>query len=244
MRQFGLIGYPLTHSFSQRYFTEKFEREGIKDCGYSNFPLAGLSDMPAMLATPDLCGFNITIPYKEGVIAWLDRKDPVVEAIGACNCVRIEEGQLVGYNTDVIGFEQSFVRKLAAGHRHALVLGTGGAAKAVVYVLQRLGIDHRLVTRAENPQLGHLNYTEVDAALLETYTVIINTSPLGMFPHTEECPALPYEALTAKHYLFDLIYNPARTVFLRRAEERGAVVENGYDMLIGQAEESWRIWNS
>jgi shikimate dehydrogenase len=246
MRRYGLIGYPLTHSFSQRYFTEKFEREGIKDkdCTYSNFSLPQIGELTGVLADPELCGFNITIPYKEQVIGWLDEQDEVVQAVGACNCVRIRDGQLKGYNTDVIGFEQSFVPKLTGDHKKALVLGSGGAAKAVMYVLRRLGIDYRLITRANTPAEGSMNYTEVDSALLAEYTVIINTTPLGMHPRTEDCPPLPYEALTPRHYLFDLIYNPARTLFLQKGEERGAVVENGHEMLILQAEESWRIWNS
>jgi shikimate dehydrogenase len=244
MRRYGLIGYPLTHSFSQRYFTEKFEKEGITDCSYSNFSLPQIGDLTGVLDDPELCGFNITIPYKEQVIAWLDEQDEVVKAVGACNCVRIRNGQLMGYNTDVIGFEQSFLSQLTDDHKKALVLGSGGAAKAVMYVLRRLGIDYRLITRAGIPAEGSMNYTEVDATLLEEYTIIINTTPLGMHPRTEDCPPLPYEALTPRHYLFDLIYNPARTVFLRKGEERGAVVENGHAMLILQAEESWRIWTA
>jgi shikimate dehydrogenase len=244
MRKFGLIGYPLTHSFSQRYFTEKFEREGITDCTYSNFPLASLVDMPSVLAEPDLCGFNITIPYKQAVLDYLHSKSHVVAAIGACNCVRIEGGRLTGHNTDVVGFERSLVRHLAPHHSRALVLGTGGAAKAVEWVLQQLGIAYVLVTRRPRPGTTDMSYEQVTAEVLAEATLIINTTPLGMYPHTEECPPLPYEALTPRHYLFDLIYNPARTLFLRKGEARGAVVENGHEMLIQQAEESWRIWTA
>jgi shikimate dehydrogenase len=244
MRRYGLIGYPLTHSFSQKYFTEKFEREGITDCTYSNFSLPQIGELAGVLADPELCGFNITIPYKQAVLDYLHSKSDVVAAIGACNCIRIEGGQLTGYNTDVVGFEQSMVRHLAPHHSRALVLGTGGAAKAVEWVLQRLGIEYVLVTRRPRAGSADMSYQQVTAEVLAEATLIINTTPLGMHPHVEECPPLPYEALTPRHYLFDLIYNPARTLFLRKGQERGAVVENGHEMLILQAEESWRIWNA
>jgi shikimate dehydrogenase len=243
MRRYGLLGYPLTHSFSQQYFTEKFEREGIADCSYSNFPLPDIDGLRGILSDAALCGLNVTIPYKEKVIPFLHDRSPVVSEIGACNCIKIEGSRLTGYNTDVIGFEQSLVRKLGDHHRQALVLGTGGAAKAVEYVLRKLGIGYRLVTRRPRPDTGDMGYEEVDARLLDAFTLIVNTTPLGMHPKVSDCPPLPYEALTSRHYLFDLIYNPSRTLFLQRGEERGAVVENGYEMLILQAEESWRIWN-
>ncbi|GGB25740.1 shikimate dehydrogenase family protein [Puia dinghuensis] len=242
MRRYGLIGYPLTHSFSQRYFSEKFEREGIKDCVYDNFSLVSIDELAAVLADAELCGLNVTIPYKEQVLAFLDERSPVVAAIGACNCIRIDGGRLTGYNTDVVGFEQSLLPKLGSHHRRALILGTGGASKAVEYVLGKLGIDYRLVSRRPRPGTNELWYEQVDAALLSEYTVVVNTTPLGMYPHTEECPPLPYEAVGPEHYLFDLVYNPARTLFLQKGEERGAVVENGHAMLVIQAEESWRIW--
>jgi shikimate dehydrogenase len=244
MRKYGLIGYPLTHSFSQRFFTEKFGREGISDCVYSNFSMAGIDELSGVLADPELRGLNVTIPYKEKVIPFLHGQSPVVAETGACNCIRIEGRKLVGHNTDVVGFEQSLARKLGDHHRQALVLGTGGAAKAVEYVLRKLGISYRLVTRKPRPDTGDLGYEQVDNAVIGGYTLIINTTPVGMYPRTEEAPPLPYEALTSRHYLFDLIYNPERTLFLQQGEERGAVVENGYDMLILQAEESWRIWNA
>ena len=244
MRKYGLIGYPLTHSFSQRFFSEKFEREGVSGAMYSNFSLAGIDELSAILADPELRGLNVTIPYKEQVISFLHGQSPVVAEIGACNCIRIEGGKLIGHNTDVVGFEQSLARKLGDHHRQALVLGTGGAAKAVEYVLRKLGIFYRLVTRRPRPDTGDMGYEQVDAAVLAEHTLVINTTPVGMYPKVEEMPPLPYDALTPRHYLFDLIYNPARTMFLQQGEERGAVVENGYDMLILQAEESWRIWNA
>jgi shikimate dehydrogenase len=243
MRRYGLLGYPLTHSFSQKYFTEKWEREGIADCSYTNFSLPGIDELPGVLLDADLCGLNVTIPYKEKVIPFLHDRSAVVSEIGACNCIKVEGSRLTGYNTDVVGFEQSLVRKLGDHHREALVLGTGGAAKAVEYVLKKLGIGYRLVTRRPRPDTADMGYEEVDASLLAAYTLIVNTTPLGMHPKVSDCPPLPYAAVTSRHYLFDLIYNPSRTLFLQKGEERGAVVENGYEMLILQAEESWRIWN-
>lgn len=244
MKRYGLIGYPLSHSFSQRYFTDKFEREGIRDCVYSNFSLPAIGELSSVLADPALCGLNVTIPYKEQVMPFLDARSAVVEEIGACNCIQIEAGQLTGHNTDVVGFGQSLVRRLASHHRQALVLGTGGAAKAVEYVLRKLEISYRMVSRRPRPDTGDLGYDQIDAGVMAEATLIINTTPVGMYPRVEECPPLPYEAVTPRHYLFDLIYNPERTLFLQRGEARGAVVENGHEMLVLQAEESWRIWNA
>jgi shikimate dehydrogenase len=243
MRRYGLIGYPLSHSFSQKYFTEKFEREGIKDCAYSNFSLSSIDELPAVLADTQLCGLNVTIPYKQQIIPFLAELSPVVESIGACNCVRILKGQLIGHNTDVVGFERSLAGKLKPYHRQALVLGTGGASKAVEYVLRKLGIGYRLVSRRPRPDTGDLGYDGVDGGIIAEALLIINTTPVGMYPNVGECPPLPYEALTPRHYLYDLVYNPERTLFLQRGAERGAAVENGHEMLILQAEESWRIWN-
>ena len=242
MKRYGLIGYPLSHSFSQRYFTEKFDREGIRDCSYSNFPLSSIDELPGVLADAELCGLNVTIPYKQQVMSFLDVLSPVVAAIGACNCIKIAGGVRTGYNTDVVGFSQSLVKHLEPHHRQALILGTGGAAKAVEWVLGELGISYRSVTRRPRPETGDLGYGDVDAAVLETHTLLINTTPLGMHPKTEECPPLPYAALGPRHYLFDLIYNPERTLFLQKGAARGATVENGHEMLVLQAEESWRIW--
>ncbi len=241
MRKFGLIGYPLTHSFSQRFFTEKFLREEIRDCSYTAWSLPEIAELPPLLADPELCGFNVTIPYKEQVLPYLDIQSEVVRAIGACNCVRVVGGRLLGYNTDVFGFEQSLVKKLQPHHTQALVLGTGGAAKAVGWVLEKLGIGYRYVSRKGGAQ--NLSYEDVDGPLLLSHTLLINTSPVGMYPKVEECPPLPYEAIGPRHYLYDLVYNPERTLFLQKGAERGATVENGYEMLILQAEESWRIWN-
>jgi shikimate dehydrogenase len=243
MKRYGLIGYPLTHSFSQRYFTEKFEREGITGFSYVNYALPSIGELSGVLRDPELCGLNVTIPYKQQVIPYLDARDEVVGAIGACNCIKIVEGRLSGYNTDVVGFGKSLGRHLEGHHRRALVLGSGGAAKAVEWVLGRLGISWLTVSRQPLSGSGSIGYEDVDTGLLAEHTLVINTTPLGMYPHTDECPPLPFEAVTSRHYLFDLIYNPAKTLFLQKGEARGATVENGLEMLVLQAEESWRIWN-
>src|SRR5258708_1225775 len=244
MRKFGLIGYPLSHSFSQRYFTEKFEREGIADASYSVYPLAQIGELTALFGDPELCGLNVTIPYKEQVLPFLDGRNEVVQEINACNCIRIEKGKRVGYNTDVVGFRESLLKKLQPHHEQALIFGTGGASKAVEYVIKKLGIPYRFVSRRPRPSTTDLSYEQVDASLLRSCTLLVNTTPLGMYPKPEDCPQLPYEAIGSRHYLFDLVYNPEKTSFLQKGEERGAVIENGYEMLILQAEESWRIWNA
>ncbi|TDX00663.1 shikimate dehydrogenase family protein [Dinghuibacter silviterrae] len=263
MRLFGLIGYPLGHSFSKKYFTQKFQDEGITDCRYELFPIPVITDLPGLLASqPDLCGLNVTIPYKEQVLPYLF--DPGQAAlVGACNCIVVRDGRLYGYNTDVAGFRESFRPGLRPFDRHALILGTGGASKAAAFALAELGIGYRHVSRSGavgagaavggasaatpggpfGPEGPTLRYDEVTPALLETYTVLINCSPVGTFPHVDEAPALPYAALSARHYLFDLVYNPEKTRFLAEGEARGAVIRNGYDMLRIQAEEGWAIWN-
>lgn len=243
MRKFGLIGYPLTHSFSQRYFTDKFQREDIRDCIYTAFPIPSIDRLTAILTDNGLSGLNVTIPYKEQVLPFLRVRSEVVQSIGACNCIRIRDGVCEGFNTDVVGFERSLLSHLKPTHTKALVLGTGGAAKAVEYVLNKLGIVYRLVSRKPVPGSGQLGYEEVDGPLLLSHTLLINTTPVGMYPNVQECPPLPYEAVNERHYLFDLVYNPERTLFLQKGAERGALVENGYSMLVIQAEESWKIWN-
>ena len=243
MRRFGLIGYPLGHSFSKKYFTEKFEREGISGNAYELYPLEHIGQLEELLVSnPDLAGLNVTIPYKEQVIAYLDCVSSVVEEIGACNCIRIENGQLMGHNTDVIGFSRSLLPKLKPHHKKALVLGTGGSAKAVAYTLKELGISFLQVSRT--PGEGMIGYEEIDQSMLETHTLLINTTPVGMYPDIMKAPVIPYEFIGGEHYLFDLVYNPERTRFLQEGELRGAAVENGSDMLVIQAEASWEIWNS
>jgi shikimate dehydrogenase len=243
MRTFGLIGHPLTHSFSKRYFTEKFEREGIADCRYELFPLPSISALPALLEIEvGLCGLNVTIPYKQQVIPYLHGMDEVVRGTGACNCIRVEDGKLHGHNTDVTGFELSLRELLRPVHDRALVLGTGGAAKAVHFVLKKIGIPFREVSR--NATRDVLSYAHLTGDIVHSHRLIINTTPLGMYPDIAACPDIPYEALGKDHYLFDLVYNPARTLFLQKGEERGATIANGADMLRIQAEESWKIWNA
>jgi len=245
MREYGLIGYPLSHSFSQAYFTEKFERLGLTDYTYRLFPLEHLDELPALLrAHPHLQGLNVTIPYKEAVLPYLHRLSPEAARIGAVNTVRLEKAGLSGYNTDVIGFEHSlvgFLKGVALAELKALVLGTGGAAKAVVYVLDRLGIAHTLVSR--RPESGDLVYDQLTPRLLETHRLIINTTPLGMYPNVHTRPELPYDALGSGHFLYDLVYNPEKTLFLIEGEKRQAWIHNGLAMLQLQAEAAWKIWN-
>jgi shikimate dehydrogenase len=242
MTKYGLIGYPLSHSFSKKYFTEKFERESIQDHEYDLFPIDKITQLPLLLqAEIDLKGLNVTIPYKEQVIPFLDELTEVVKEIQACNCIRILNGKLIGYNTDVIGFEKTLERKLSNHHQRALVLGTGGAAKAVHYVLSKKGIEYLEVSRTKVD--GSITYQEIGEQVISSHTLIINTTPLGMYPNIEEAPNLPYHLLSDQHYLYDLVYNPTKTKFLLEGESRGAVIENGADMLIIQAEASWDIWN-
>lgn len=242
MRLYGLIGYPLSHSFSKKYFTEKFEKEGIKGCAYELFPIPSIDELPALLAQyPELCGFNITIPYKEQVLSYLQHQNDKVKDIQACNCVRIDDGILTGYNTDVLGFEQSLLQLWKPHHDRALILGTGGVSKAVEYVLRNLKIEYTFVSRRSTGD--HLSYDQLTADIIKSHPLIINTTPLGTYPNTTEAPPIPYTAITDHHYLFDMVYNPARTVFLQKGEEHGAIIKNGYDMLEIQAEESWNIWN-
>ena len=243
MRQFGLIGYPLSQSFSQKFFSQKFEKERLSDCRYDNFSIPSIEDIPGVLkGNPDLQGLNVTIPYKEQVLSYLDEKSDLVKKIKACNCIRIKEGKLTGHNTDAPAFEKSLKEKLRPHHKKALILGTGGAAKAVEYSLKQLKIAHHYVSR--KPSALSFSYEQLTHSVMEEYKLIINCTPLGMYPNTIEAPQIPYHSLTSQHYLFDLIYNPEKTLFLQKGEERGAAIKNGYEMLVLQAEESWRIWNS
>ena len=243
MRRFGLIGFPLSHSFSQRYFTEKFQRENIAGCIYENFPLADISELASVLQQhPDLAGLNVTIPYKEKVIPFLASQDEVVKTTGACNCIKVTDGLLHGYNTDVAGFEISLEKFLEPFHKKALVLGTGGAAKAVHYILQKKGIEYTSVSR--NPQGAQSISYAGTKEVLNDHLLVINTTPLGMYPNLDEFPPIAYELLTPRHYLFDLTYNPPLTTFLKKGQDNGAVVSNGSEMLLIQAEESWKIWNT
>ncbi len=243
MRRFGLIGFPLGHSFSVGYFADKFAREAIVDASYENFPLETIEDLPALLREKsDLCGVNVTIPYKRQVIPYLDALSEEARQIGAVNCIRIDRGRLTGYNTDAYGFRRSLETLIGTQRPDALVLGTGGASEAVRFVLESLGIRYRMVSRSAGSD--RLTYDELTREIVTEHRLIVNTTPVGMYPHTNEAPALPYDAIGEGHFLFDLIYNPAQTQFLAAGEKRGARTVNGAQMLIDQADKSWEIWNS
>ena len=251
MRQFGLIGYPLSHSFSQKFFTEKFLQENILNAKYDNFPIASIESFAGLWKeNPNLEGLNVTIPYKKEVIPFLQHSSAVVQEINACNCIRKFNNELYGYNTDVIGFEKSLLPFLKPHHTHALILGTGGAAAAVQWVLQKLNIQFQVVSRkgnaieANNEMKAYLSYDQLAASVIESHTLIINTSPLGMYPNTDEAPPIAYEGITAQHHLYDLVYNPIETLFMKNGLAKGATVQNGLAMLHIQAEESWAIWNA
>lgn len=251
MRQFGLIGYPLSHSFSQKFFTEKFLQENIVNAKYDNFPIPSIESFAGLWKeNPNLEGLNVTIPYKKEVIPFLQHSSAVVQEINACNCIRKFNNELYGYNTDVIGFEKSLLPFLKPHHTHALILGTGGAAAAVQWVLQKLNIQFQVVSRrgndieANNEMKAYLSYDQLAASVIESHTLIINTSPLGMYPNTNEAPPIAYEGITAQHHLYDLVYNPIETLFMKNGLAKGATVQNGLAMLHIQAEESWAIWNA
>lgn len=244
MRRFGLIGYPLSHSFSPAYFSKKFDKEGISDCLYEAFPIKSVEELTSLLHNnPDLEGLNVTIPYKKEILTFLHQSTEAVKQTGACNCIKIREGILTGHNTDVTGFEKSLLSDLRPTHTKALILGTGGAAAAVEFVLKRLNIHFLFVSRKSQIGQKILTYKEISSKIIDEYKLIINTTPLGMYPDVNNCPGILYENLTKEHYLYDLIYNPAQTLFLKKGAEKGAVTKNGSDMLIIQAEESWKIWN-
>ncbi|MFI3280412.1 MAG: shikimate dehydrogenase [Rikenellaceae bacterium] len=243
MRKFGLIGKSLKHSFSAKYFAEKFENEKITYCSYSLFELESIEDVRALIERePELCGFNITIPYKQQIFPYLDSIDIEAERIGAVNCVKIEAGKLIGYNTDIVGLRCSMERLLnGASIERALVLGTGGASSAVQYMLAEMGVEFELVSR--DPLKSTITYSTISADDVTRAKLIINTTPLGTYPDVESAPQLPYAFVSPSHYLFDLVYNPPLTQFLSYGQQRGAQILNGQTMLLSQAEESWRIWN-
>ncbi|MBS1641340.1 MAG: shikimate dehydrogenase [Bacteroidetes bacterium] len=242
MKLYGLIGYPLSHSFSKKYFDEKFVQENITNAVFENFSIANINLLKNILLRKQLQGFAITIPYKKEIITFLNESNDVVKKINACNCVTMKNGKLFGYNTDVIGFEKSFIQQLKPHHTKALILGTGGAAAAVEYVLQKLNISYKFVSRIK--QENNFIYNELSEVVINEYTVIINATPVGTYPNVNECPSLPYELLTPQYYLYDLVYNPTETKFLRLGKEKNCTTKNGYDMLVLQAEENWKIWNS
>ena len=262
MKKFGLIGFPLGHSFSEKYFTEKFEKQHLNDHEYKLFPLQNLSDFPNLLKNEEnLCGINVTIPHKIGIMYYLDEVDAAAKEVDAVNCIKIthhhdvkslfsgeictmnaQKPHLKGYNTDVYGFENSLKPLLETYHKKALILGNGGAARAVKYVLEKLKIDYKFVSRKPGGKI--IGYNDLSKELIEDHKIIINTSPVGTYPHVEEAPEIPYEFIGPKHLFYDLVYNPTETLFLKKGKEKGAKIKNGYEMLELQAEKSWEIWNS
>jgi shikimate dehydrogenase len=242
MKRLGLIGYPLSHSFSRQYFRDKFQKEGIKDWAYDLYPLEDIRRLPGLISSlPALCGLNVTIPHKIAVLDYMDELDPAAAAIGAVNTILITGSHLKGYNTDAWGFDESLKPLLRKEDKRALILGNGGATKAVKYVLERLGIICAVVSRQENKGMM---YDDIDREIMETHSLIINTTPLGMFPETGKAPLIPYQYLDDNHLLYDLIYNPAETLFLKYGRGTGSRVKNGLEMLHLQAEKAWSIWTN
>ena len=245
MRKYGLLGYPLGHSFSKTYFNQKFEAEKI-DAEYVNFEIPNIKEIKNVLReNPNLGGLNVTIPYKEQVIPYLDDLDADARQIGAVNVIKFTKGlfgktKLIGYNSDIIGFKQSIEPLLKPTHQKALILGTGGASKAVYQGLKQLGVGSTFVSRSHKE--GCITYEEITPKIMSQYTVIVNTTPLGMFPNVNTCPNIPYEELTPDHVLYDLLYNPDETLFMKKGKERGATVKNGLEMLLLQAFAAWQIW--
>lgn len=247
MRLFGLIGYPLTHSFSKGYFSDKFSRENLNDCQYNNYPIENIGLLPDILTSnPDIVGLNVTIPYKEKVIPFLNDISTEAKEIGAVNTIRITRSNsmllLKGFNTDVWGFSESLQPLLKDQHKSALVLGTGGASKAVKFALKRLGIAITSVSR--NKSEDSLTYEELTKDIIHQHKLIINTTPLGTFPKTDKYPPIPYQYLSSQHLLYDLVYNPAVTAFLGQGLNYNCETKNGLEMLHLQAEQAWKIWNS
>jgi shikimate dehydrogenase len=245
VRNFGLIGYPLGHSFSKKYFTEKFVREGIQGCQFELYPIARIQEFPQLFVRESsLEGLAVTIPYKEQVIPYLDGLDPACAQIGAVNCIRIRDGKKIGFNTDYLGFKQSLQSWLGTETPNALILGTGGASKAVQQALRDLGVSFRIVSRSQSE--GQLTYADLrdQPEWLASHPLIINTTPLGTYPQVEDLPNIPLEQLNAAHRVYDLVYNPPITRLMQECIARGGTAKNGQDMLELQAEAAWSIWNS
>ena len=249
MRRFGLIGYPLSHSFSVGYFAKKFADAKIADAVYENFPLGSIDEFNNLLKDyPDIAGLNVTIPYKEKIITFLDEIDPEADEVKAVNTIKFirnDQGKITlkGYNTDVYGFESTIKPLLESYHKKALILGTGGASKAIKFILKKLGIDY-VSASIEELKDNEIRYADIDKTLLEEHLLIINATPLGTFPKVDACPPIPYESITSRHVLYDLVYNPEETLFMQKGKMQGAKTTNGLKMLHLQAEKSWLIWNS
>lgn len=247
MRTFGLIGYPLSHSFSPSYFNQKFKNFKIEAI-YKAFEIESINKLNEVLVNnPNLEGLNVTIPYKESVISYLHHITKEAQKIGAVNCIKIEninnKPYLIGYNTDVIGFEKSLIPLLKKHHTKALIIGNGGASKAVAFVLNKLQIPYNFLVRSKKHN-HEILFNEADKDLIEQCKLIINTTPLGTYPNIDICPNIPYEAINEQHLLYDLIYNPSETLFLKKGLAQGAQIKNGYEMLLIQAEACWKIWNN
>ena len=238
MKTFGLIGKSLLHSFSSSYFNEKFFKERITNTKYLNFELSDISEFPELIKKQNLSGVNVTLPYKESIIPFLDELSEDAKRIGSVNTIQISNGKLIGHNTDIIGFKQS-ITPLLAGRNTALILGDGGAAKAVKFIFNQLNISHKTINRNSS-----FNYSDITSEIIDFNTIIVNTTPLGMIPEIKNYPKIPYELLTEKHLLFDLIYNPKETLFLKYGRANKACTKNGLEMLQIQAETSWKIWNT
>lgn len=247
MKQYGLIGYPLTHSFSAQYFSEKFYRENIHNARYDVFPIDSIEKLlPLISEKTELKGLNITIPYKQSILPFLSFIDPVAKVIAAVNTIKIERKTKIllhGFNTDVFGFEESIKPLLAKHHKKALILGTGGSSKAVAYVLGKLGIEFSFISRNKNISNLIRHYKDLSKDIISSHQLIINTTPVGMFPGIHEFPDIPYDFISKDHLLFDLVYNPSETLFMKKGMGKGATVSNGLQMLFLQAERSWKIWN-
>ena len=245
MRKYGLLGKSLQHSFSKNYFEKKFSDLHQGHDQYENYELQDLSGLHNLFQTENLCGLNVTIPYKEQILNHLDELDPLAQEVGAVNCITLRNGKTKGYNTDIYGFSQSIKPFLDVNHERALLLGTGGASKAVAYALKKIGVQTFSVSsdaakKSENTFL----YADLNKQIMSAFRLIVNTTPLGTFPDVTECPDLPYEQLTANHFVYDLIYNPSETLLLQKAKQQGATVMNGLSMLQLQAEKSWEIWQT
>lgn len=241
-KRYGLVGKDIAYSFSRSYFAEKFQKEGISDCTYENFDLESIEDIQTILKSENLSGLNVTIPYKEAIIPYVDQLSEDAKIIGAVNTVRIlADGTTEGHNTDAYGFRAALLRQWNNHADKALILGTGGASKAVRYVLEQMNIEPLFVSR--NPRAGQISYEQIDASLMESHKLIINCTPIGTHPKIDQAPQIPYDLINSGHFLFDLIYNPEETLFLAEGKKKGATLQNGYFMLEQQAEKSWNIWN-
>ncbi|QNL22043.1 shikimate dehydrogenase [Hyphobacterium sp. CCMP332] len=240
MRRFGLIGYPIKHSFSKSFFNRKFKSEGISDCTYENFETKKISDLYSIIEKYHLTGMNVTIPFKTEVLKYCDILSEEVKLTGAANTLKITKNKIKAFNTDWLGFTKSLEKTHFDKSKIALIIGSGGSSKAIQYALKQLSIDYKIISR--NPKKTDLSYEQLNENLIKGASLIVNCSPLGAYPNTSECPNIPYHLLSSNHFCFDLVYNPEKTLFLLKSEKMGASIKNGMEMLILQAEESWKIW--